>query len=316
MKKEYSFPSSDGKTKIHVINWYPDEVQPKAILQIIHGMVEYIDRYDEFARYMNEKGFIVIGHDHLGHGKSVNSEADWGYIADKNPSDKLIHDINRLRIATIKKYPDLPYYMLGHSMGSYLLRKYLSKYGEGLSGAIVMGTGCESNLATLGGLALIKSKAQKFGWHYRDTQIRDMTHTTPYKKYNLDGSDPKNSWLSKNEENVTEYYKNPMNTFTFTLNGYEALLTTVLYDNQRKNIDLIPKNLPILLISGEDDPVGNLGNGVKKVYQKFVQAGIKDVVCKLFENDRHEILNETDRADVYVYINDWLQQHYELQKDN
>ena len=314
MKKEYSFPSSDGITKIHVISWIPDEGAPKAVLQIVHGMIEYIDRYDEFANYMTTKGFIVIGHDHLGHGKSVRSDEDLGFIADNNPSDKLIHDINRLRNATVKKYPDLPYFNLGHSMGSYLLRKYISQYGDGLAGAIVMGTGCESDIATLGGLALIKAKAKKFGWHYRDTKVRDLTYTAPYKKYNLDGTDISNSWLSKNEENVATYYSNPLNTFTFTLNGYEALLTTVLYTNQKKNIDSIPKNLPILIVSGEDDPVGNLGAGVKKVYQKFVQAGIKDVVCHLFPNDRHEILNETDREDVYAYISDWLDEHYELEK--
>lgn len=314
MKKEYSFPSSDGITKIHVISWLPDEGSPKAILQLVHGMIEYIERYDEFANYMTTKGFIVIGHDHLCHGKSVKSAEDLGFIADNNPSDKLIHDINRLRIATAKKYPDLPYFMLGHSMGSYLLRKYISQYGNGLAGAIVMGTGCESDIATLGGLALIKAKAKKYGWHYRDTKIRDLTYTAPYKRYNLDGTDVSNSWLSKNEENVTAYYNNPLNTFTFTLNGYEALLTTVLYTNQKKNIDSIPKDLPILIVSGEDDPVGNLGNGVKKVYQKFVQAGIKDVVCHLFPNDRHEILNETDREDVYTYIGDWLDEHYELEK--
>ncbi len=314
MKKEYSFPSSDGITKIHVISWIPDEGAPKAVLQIVHGMIEYIDRYDEFANYMTTKGFIVIGHDHLGHGKSVRSDEDLGFIADNNPSDKLIHDINRLRNATVKKYPDLPYFILGHSMGSYLLRKYISQYGDGLAGAIVMGTGCESDIATLGGLALIKAKAKKFGWHYRDTKVRDLTYTAPYKKYNLDGTDISNSWLSKNEENVAAYYSNPLNTFTFTLNGYEALLTTVLYTNQKKNIDSIPKNLPILIVSGEDDPVGNLGAGVKKVYQKFVQAGIKDVVCHLFPNDRHEILNETDREDVYAYISDWLDEHYELEK--
>ena len=194
-------------------------------------------------------------------------------------------------------------------MGSYILRRYLASQGEGLTGAIVMGTGQVPDLATTAGLALIRKEAKKYGWRYRSEKLEALTFGGDYKKFDLTGEDPSRSWLSKNEESVRKYYQDPFCTFKFTLNGYFMLLSTVKFDNQKKNVDAIPKDLPILLVSGEDDPVGNMGKGVKRVYQAFVKAGIRDVSCNLFPGDRHEILNETDRAEVYAYLVDWLQKH-------
>ena len=194
-------------------------------------------------------------------------------------------------------------------MGSYLLRRYLSSHGEGLDGAIVMGTGQETDALTTAGLAFIKAEAKKHGWHYRSEKVEKMTFGAPYRKFDLTGEDPERSWLSKNVENVKAYYSDPRSGFLFTLNGYWALISTVKFDNQKKNIAAIPKDLPILIVSGEDDPVGNMGKGVKKVYNAFVKAGIRDVSCKLFEGDRHEILNELDRDEVYRYILDWIEMH-------
>ncbi len=313
MKKSFYFPSTDRITKIHSILWTDDEVRPKAVVQLIHGMVEYIDRYDDFARYLCKQGFIVVGNDHLGHGESVTDDEKHGYIAEGNPARVLLQDIHRLRTVIETKYPDLPYFMLGHSMGSYLLRRYLSSQGDGLAGAIVMGTGQESNAATSAGLLLVKSLAKKNGWDYRSEKVQSLTYNANYKKYDMTGSDPSNSWLTKDEAIVTKYYNDPYCTFMFTLNGYEALFSTVLFCNQGRNINAIPKDLPILIVSGEDDPVGGLGKGVKSVYAKYVKTGIQDVSCKLFEGDRHEILNETDRDIVYDYLKDWLNDH--LTKD-
>lgn len=309
MRRNLSYPSSDGKTTIHAVCWEPTG-KPIAVLQLVHGMVEYIERYDEFAGFMVSHGFIVVGHDHLGHGDSVTSPDRRGYIADSNhPENFMVKDIHRLRIGVQKKYPDIPYFIFGHSMGSYILRKYLTVYGDGLSGAVICGTGSVADSSTKLGLTICETLAKKHGWHYRSSFVQKMTYTAPYRKYDLYGNDQKNSWLTKDTEIVKDYYSSEKCTFVFTLNGYKALLNTVYYDNQPENIEQIPKDLPILLVSGEDDPVGDLGKGVKKVYNQFVQAGIRDVFCRLFENDRHEILNETDRCDVYAYINEWLKEH-------
>ena len=309
MKKHFTFPSTDRKTQIHGILWDDEARKPKAVIQLIHGMVEYIDRYDDFANYLVSQGYAVVGHDHLGHGQSVTDEEKLGYVAEGNPGRILIQDIHRLRLCMQTKYAGLPYFILGHSMGSYLLRRYLSTQGDGLAGAIIMGTGQEPDAATTAGLVLVKSLAKKNGWEYRSVKVLNLTYNSNYKKYDLTGEDPSNSWLTKDEEIVKAYYANPLCTFLFTLNAFDALFSTVLFTNQKRNIGAIPKELPMLLVSGEDDPVGALGKGVKKVYEKYVKAGIRDVSCKLFEGDRHEILNETDRAEVYEYIRDWIEGH-------
>lgn len=308
MKQNLSFLSSDGITTIHAVVWKP-EGEPKAVIQLIHGMVEYIERYEDFAEFLTTKGFVVFGHDHLGHGQSVRSIEDWGYISDIAPARSLVRDIHKLRKLAEKMYPELPYYMLGHSMGSYLLRRYLSHKGGGLKGAIIVGTGSEPDVVVRSGLMLVRSKAQAKGWHYRSTMIRNMTYGGAYKKFDTEGLDPESSWICSDPKIMESYNNDARCQFMFTLNGYEALLSTVLFVNQKQNIDQIPKDLPIFIISGENDPVGNLGKGVKKVYQQLVKAGVADTECKLYPGMRHEILNEIDKEKVYDDIIDWIERH-------
>ncbi len=309
MKKHMRFLSTDGITKIHAILWLSDTVKPKAVIQLVHGMVEHIDRYDDFARYLTGQGYVVVGHDHLGHGESVTDEEKYGYFAEGDPARVLLQDMHRLHVFIKQQYPNLPYFMLGHSMGSYLLRRYLSTQGDGLAGAVVVGTGHESDASLTAGLVMIRSKAKIHGWDYRDEKMTNMIFNSNYKKFDTTGADPENSWLTKRTDIVEAYYSDPRCGFMFTLNGYEALLSTILFCGQKRNIQAIPKDLPILITSGEDDPVGGMGKGVKKVYDAYVKAGIEDVSCKLYPGDRHEILNETDNAVVYADIKDWLDAH-------
>lgn len=311
LKKEFYFPSSDGQTQIHVIQWFP-EAGVKAVLQISHGMVEYIDRYDEFARYLAERGFCVVGHDHLGHGKSVQSQEYLGYFHEEKGNQYVISDIHRLRKMTEKEYPGVPYFMMGHSMGSYMLRKYLCIHPEGVAGAVIMGTGAMPDSTMKFGLFLCRTIALFRGWHYRSRLMQSLSYSKPYKRYDLYGKDYANSWLSKNVENVKAYYADPRCTFLFTVNGYKGLMEAVLFDNQMENIKKVPKNLPLFFVSGADDPVGDLGEGVKKVYGMYKDAGVSDITYRLYEDDRHEILNETDRDQVMADIAAWLNVHVEL----
>jgi alpha-beta hydrolase superfamily lysophospholipase len=239
----------------------------------------------------------------------VVTEDDYGFISEENPSIALLNDIHRVRKGVKNRYPEPPYFMLGHSMGSYLLRRYLSSQGEGLDGAVIMGTGQEPEAALAAGLALIAAETKKRGARYRSDTVKNLTFGAAYKKFDPTHEDVPNSWLSRDEERVRKYLDDPKCGFVFTLNGYEALLSTVRFDGQTKNVKAIPKDLPIFFVSGEEDPVGNLGKGVKKVYNAFVKAGITDVSCKLYPEDRHEILNELDRDVVMADIADWLDQH-------
>lgn len=305
-QKITTFLSSDQKTNIHVVTWMPEEKHIKAVLQMVHGMQEYIERYSEFAEFMTEQGYLVVGHDHLGHGESVACEEDYGFFALDAPSDHVVQDIHTLRTKMQQEYQDVPYFIFGHSMGSYMLRKYLSLHGEGLDGAIICGTGSMPDLTMKFGMFLCKLLTKLHGGHYKSALIRKMSFMGPYRQYDVTGQNIENNWLTKDIEIAGRYFKDPKSSFYFTVNGYLGLMEAVYFDNQKENIDRIPKDLSIFIISGEKDPVGDMGKGVKKVYHQYEAAGIRDITWKLYEDDRHEILNELDRQKVYQDILSWL----------
>lgn len=305
-QEQINFLSVDGKTTIHGVKWIPERGEYHGILQITHGMVEFIERYAPFAEYLCERGFLVVGHDHLGHGGSVISQEEWGYFRKENPSDALVEDMHQLRMLIQKENPDIPYFMLGHSMGSYMLRKYLCLHSEGLAGAIVMGTGCMPDVTMKMGLLLCKIIGSIKGDHYRSSFLQSLSYSKPYKKYDLYGKDHANSWLTKDVEIVKGYYAEPRCTFLFTVNGYQGLMESVLYDNQVENIRKTNRNLPLFFVSGAEDPVGDCGKGVMEVYRKYKLAGCTDITYRLYEGDRHEILNEMDKEHVFSDICTWM----------
>ena len=304
MKQEFYYPSKDGLTQIHAIEWIP-ETQVRGILQIAHGMVEFIDRYDRFAAFMASQGFYVVGNDHLGHGKSVTDESQLGYFAKHDGNFCVLGDMQQLRETARAKYPDVPYFLLGHSMGSFLARQFIEKFGEGLSGAIIMGTGYQP-AATLDlaiGLTAVFQQAR--GGHYRSNTINNMALGAYNKAF--EPGRTKSDWLTKDEAIVDAYEANPLNQFVFTVNGYYNLFRGMRYSQRKENLARIPKALPILVVSGGDDPVGESGKGPKIVAESYREIGIQDVTLKLFPGDRHEILNELDKETVDRYLLDWIQ---------
>ena len=307
-KKEYfTFLSSDKKTKIHGVSWTPESGEYTAVLQICHGMTEYVERYHEFAAYMTEHGYLVVGHDHLGHGDSVRSREDWGYIADERGEQYMIADIHKVRKITQRENPGLPYFILGHSMGSYLLRKYITRYGQGLSGAIIVGTGSVPDVVLKTGMRTAECIALLKGWRHRSRLMEKLVFSGSFRKFSMGSEDPENNWLTKDVSRIEKYYGEPRCSFHFTLNGFYNVMKVVSFDNQMKYMNRIPKDLPIVLLSGKNDPVGDLGRGVKRVEKQLRKAGIQDLYCKLYANDRHEILNETDRDVVYGDILAWCE---------
>lgn len=304
IKKEFTYTSGDGHTKIHAVEWRPETGRPGAILQIFHGMVEYIERYEDFASYLTEKGFLVVGHDHLGHGASVVSKEDWGYFAEKNGNGILLRDARTLHKRMAKKYPELPYYILGHSMGSFLLRQYLCRWGEELSGAIIMGTGSQPLAALRFGQNLCKTVAKVKGWRYRWPFVDNLAfggynkHFQPARTYR--------DWLTKDEKIVDAYVADARCSFLFTLNGYYNLFCSIEDASKPENLQKMPKDLPVLFVSGAEDPVGHFTKGVEQVRKAFQAAGMEDVTWIYYKNDRHEILNETDRSSVYRDLYAWL----------
>lgn len=304
-KNDFTYLSANGKTQIHAIEWIP-ETEVTAVLQISHGMVEYIARYDDFARLLANAGVYVVGNDHLGHGASVDRDEDHGFFGDPNGNGWVIRDMHRLRCLTEEKYPGKPYFMLGHSMGSFLLRQYLTKYGDGLAGAIIMGTGQQpANVLRLGKM-LCRSIAAFKGWHYRSRFINNMA----FGSYNKAFEPARTSvdWLTKDESVVDAYLADPWCTFLFTVNAYYQMFSGIERAQNPANIAKIPKDLPILFVSGQDDPVGAQGKGVQQVYDAYEKAGIRELSIKLYPGDRHEILNETDKKQVYGDLLRWFDQ--------
>lgn len=304
--ENFTFLSKEGKIQIHGVRWIPEDGKIRGILQITHGMVEYIERYDGFARYLNERGYLVTGHDHLGHGKSVTDSSRWGYFGDHG-SDILVGDMHTHRMLTREKYPGVPYFMLGHSMGSFLLRRYLYLHGDKLQGAVVMGTGAQPDAAVKSGKLLCSLIARFKGWDYRSNLIQKMAFSGNDKRFAGEGL--KNSWLTRDTEIVKRYNATPECSFQFTLNGFYALFDTIWNINRPEHMNQMPRKLPMLFVSGAEDPVGGFGAGVKKAYGIYQALGMEDLTCKLYEKDRHEILNELDKEQVYEDIFCWLDSH-------
>lgn len=304
MKNEFYFKSSDGINRIHAVEWIP-EGEVKAVLQMCHGMAEYIERYRNFATYLAEHGFYVVGHDHLGHGKSVSNLDKLGFFHEKNGNEYVVADIHQLRKDTKEKYPGAPYFMMGHSMGSFLVRQYIGMHGEGLAGAIIMGTGDQPNLILGAGKLICKLIAKFRGWEYRSKLVDSMA-AGGYDKH-FKGEMNTSGWLSRNPENGTKYANDSLCGYVFTVNGYFHMFSGMAKMNAQEKACKIPKELPIFFVAGAEDPVGDFGKGVENVYKKYQKCGIKDVMIKLYENDRHEILNEDDREQVYQDILAWLE---------
>lgn len=302
----FTFLSNDGKTAVHAVKWMQEDGKAKAILQISHGMVEFIERYTVFAEFLTSKGYMVVGHDHIGHGASVASKEDWGYFCEGNPSDVLIEDMHKLRTLIQEEYSELPYFMLGHSMGSFMLRKYLAFHPEKLRGAIIMGTGFIPKTLTSVAMGLTACVTKLRGSRHRSKLIQSLAFGADYKAFDMTGKHPENSWLTKDVDIVNTYYNEPRCTYMFTVNGYKGLFEAIHFCCNPENTARIPKKLPLFIVSGEQDPVGGLGKGVKEVYDMHKECGALDVTYKLYENDRHEILNETDRQLVFEDILAWM----------
>ncbi len=304
MKKSFSYPSANGEHEIHAICWQPDDINSiKAVLQIAHGMAEHIERYDEFSRFMTEQGFVVYGNDHAGHGKSLNAQGDLGYFGAGKGRENVVNDLYTLTQIAKTNHPDKPFFLLGHSMGSFLVRSYITRYGSELFGAILVGTNGRNSLI---GLAVFLSKLtiKCCGKKSKGTLLNKLA----FGNFNRKIKNHKTAfdWLSANAENVQNYLNDPLCGFVFTNSAFLELFSLVRETTGKQWAERVPSTLPVLLVSGANDPVGDYGKGVTETADLLKKAGVKDVSIKLFDNMRHEVLNEKERLNVYHFILDWL----------
>lgn len=301
IKEDFYYDSADNKTKIHAIKWIP-EIEIKGVFQIAHGMLEHMDRYDDFARFMAEHGILVAGNDHLGHGSSVLTEEDRGFFSEGDGNKSIIEDMRKLREILKAEYMNFPYFILGHSMGSFLVRQYISIYDD-LDGALIVGTGYQPYASVKLGLIISKLLAAFKGWRFRSKFINKLAIGGNNKYF--EPAKTKSDWLSRDEEVVDAYIKDDRIDFIFTLNAFYYMFKGMLYLYDKEYMDKIPKNLPIILLSGEQDPVGNFGKDVERLYDSY-KANVTDVSIKLYKDHRHEILNELDKENIYEDILNWI----------
>lgn len=300
--KKINVKSSDGKHTLAGIAYIPSG-EVKGLFHIVHGMTEHIGRYEPLMSAAAERGYVCFGYDNLGHGKTADNDSELGFIAHKNGWQYLVDDTFYFQQYMQKLYPDKPLYIFGHSMGSFIVRVAALKYGNTYKKLIICGTGGPNPASDLGILIINIIKVLK-GEKYISVLVDKIAFGAYNKRFDKSS---KYNWLTKDTEIIKKYSADKFCTFKFTVSAMKDLVLLQKKANVKDWFENIRKNLPILLISGSDDPVGNYGKGVNEVYKKLKNSDVKNVSIKLYENCRHEILNDTCKAQVTEDIFEFLE---------
>ena len=300
---EETVDSCDYTSTLRVKIWVPVDVEPKGIVQLVHGMAEHIDRYGEFASFLAQRGFIVVGHDHIGHGKSAEDEKDLGVMPLFGGKEILVADTHRVRLLIQSCYEDIPYFIFGHSMGSFVLRCYLTQYAEGLAGAIICGTGNQPMLLSLFGCTLARHMGFITGKEYKSPVLETIIIGSFSLPFHDEPS--KFAWISSDPSVVSAYEKDPLSGIMFSTGGFATLTCLSAAASLPHTYD-ISSELPLLLVSGEEDSVGAFGRAPVKVAHEYSKHGVENVESRVYPGMRHEVLNEPGKYRVYNDILDWL----------
>ena len=304
IKNEFYFPSVSGLADIHAASFKP-EGEVKAVLQIAHGMAEHLERYEPFAEVLCKNGIAVYINDHLGHGKSVKNDDELGYFGEKAGWKNFIGDCYRLTRMAKEENPGKPFIFFGHSMGSFVARAYCLEYANDIDGAIYCGTAGPNPAAGVG--SLIASVIGKIkGDHHRSTLVDKIAFGSYNNKFEQRTAF---DWLSRDEFQVDKYVADKYCGFLFTAYGYRDLTSLLGFVSGKNWFQSLDKDLPVLMISGAMDPVGNFGKGVDQVYDKLTAEGKKNLKKILYPDGRHEILNESALFDkVCEDVIEWIEE--------
>ena len=299
--REFTIDSRDKKTKLACYVWEP-AVEARAILVLAHGMQEYLLRYSEMAEYMSSQGIIFAGLDHLGHGKSAASAEDLGYFCEQDPATVLVRDLHRLKKTVQSEHPGLPVIVMGHSMGSFIVRNYIERYGTGIQGAILQGSNAFSKVQGIAEKAVTGFLALFCGCRHRSGFCTALVLGPYARAFPNDNT----AWLTRRKEVREKYSNDELSRYIFTLNGYHTLGELIIRAGDKKKMAGIPKDLPVLIISGAMDPVGEMGRGVRRMYEQYMALGLNNVKLDIRPDDRHELHNEEDRFQVFEEIRDFI----------
>ena len=303
MRTEF-FYDSCGAGKIHAFRWTP-EGTPGAVVQIVHGIADHASRYDQFARYLNAKGYVVVAADHMGHGGSLGAGGTKGYF--DGGWNAAAEDVCRLMKDTMAEYPSLPYVLFGHSMGSFLVRTILYEYPDsGIAGAVICGTAWMPEPVVAVSRGLAQAECRRIG----ERTPSPALHALAFGSYNqrVERRRTECDWLTRDAVIVDEYIRDPMCGFVASAGLMRDMMGGVAGNQRRENLKKMNRKLPVLFIAGGDDPVGGYGNGVRRTARAFADAGMEDVTTRIFPLCRHEILNEINRAEVFRTVNIWIRE--------
>ncbi|MGM9592328.1 MAG: alpha/beta fold hydrolase [Oscillospiraceae bacterium] len=301
--KDFYFDSSTGKNKIHARMCVPDG-EVRAVVQIVHGIAEHIARYDDFMSFLASNGLVAVGTDHLGHGKSVETDEQLGFFAEKDGWTYVVGDEEILRRAMKENYPNVPQIVFGHSMGSFITRTHLIRFPGAFDAAIISGTGNQSHALVFGGLTMGNLVVALKGPHHHSNLLNNMAFGSYNKIYGTVRTE--SDWLSRDEAQVDKYIADPLCGFIPSCSLFRDMMTGIKFVTTQKNLEEMNKDIPVYFMSGDMDPVGECGKGVKLAYENFKKAGMKDVSIKLYKDGRHEMLNELNKDEVYSDILAWI----------
>lgn len=304
-KEEFNYLSSNGSTLIHCIKWIPEN--PIGIIQIVHGITEHIGRYEEFASYMSSLGYIVMGNDHLGHGKSIIKDKPKMYIGEIGSWKYLVEDVDKLYNLIKEEYKELPVYLIGFSLGSFVSRNYLIDYSPKYEKVILVGTGIQSEFILYILKKIVLKEVNKIGLESTSRFIRDLSFGTYNKQIKNPNTDY--DWLTTNCEEITKYINDPLVGKDTTGSLFYELINGMIYTSKTNNIKKMSKDISILLLSGRDDPVGSKGKGVNKLYNIYKKNSI-NIDVKLYEGKRHDLFHETNKLEVFKDIEEYIKKNF------
>ncbi len=298
---DFWFQSRTG-LRLHGCRWEPGGAV-RGVVQIVHGIAEYAQRYENFAKFLNDQGYLVVAEDHMGHGQSISQQCPQGYF--QGGWQMAVDNTYQVLKETMAEFSGKPYILLGHSMGSFMARTILAKYPEsGITAAVICGTGWQNAPAMAGGRIAAALVCKTQGERKPSKLLQDMAFGT----YNRRVEHPRteSDWVNRSSREVDAYIADPLCGFIPTAGLMRELVRGVGYIQGRENLARMKKDLPVLFIAGGDDPVGNYGAGVEKTAQAFRKVGMERVDVRIYPLCRHELLNEINKADVYRDVAKWI----------
>lgn len=301
---DFQFTSTNGERDLHCRQWIPDG-PIKGVVQIVHGVAEYIERYHDFAVFLASNGYVAVGDDHLGHGYSASRDFPLGWFGEQNGWMTIVQDEKKLHDLLIDWYPGVPMILLGHSMGSFMARTYIGLWPNDYDLCILSGTGWQPGIVCKAGLAMANREIKTNGSLYRSDFLQNLAFGSYLKK--IENPIGKNDWINRSESEIRRYDADPLCGFTGTAGLMRDMMYGLSLICRDSHIEKMNKNVPVLFISGDADPVGNWGKGVKKTAARFRWLAVRDVTVKLYPGARHEVISELNHQEVWCDVLNWIQ---------